>query len=530
MSIASGMSTPASMILEPATELVAEDPRAMPAKDSEDFIAQRCASCGLEECQQTCCCSSGHTLQESATPEAKPQCDRCGRAQVMGVTMFSCRRCNFDVCRKCYQAAEKGEGGCLGDPGTEWEGQWFCGDCWTSWADEQCAQFAEKSTEAASEIGMLEFYDGDVDAHDTFVEWGDWSESDDPEPSPQSDGCSESILPWGLSPRTLRNRCAELGSDDHLEAALQLCRQEEAPRIIWTYWDQGHEKVPPFNALCIETWQSTNPEWQVVVLDHQTLKGCLEPGDLPPAFDSPGMLCQHRADCARLALLRRFGGIYMDSSVMALRDVPNALDWAKIESGHKDFAGFFLRDRAYVENYILACRRGSPLVCSWHRVWLEFWHSRQGFTQFFNGIDLSHIPSWNHEYLVQHACYKKLLDLDTGGFRGLAKRAHLLDAASRRGALWLFRRLREEALVLLQGGAGPEPGEEVPDDVLGGCMANRLLDGMDAALVEDVISSGLPVAKFTGTIGRFLEQETWEGLLGRRSTLRSLFEAAMLEC
>lgn len=490
-------------------------------------------------------------------------------------------------------------GGYHGDPGSEWEGQWFCDACWHAWAKEQwpySAQLAETSTVASDARSESDFYGDD---YSSFAQL-------DSEPVIEGfEGDLASVL---------HTRCAELGSEENLTAALELCLREEAPRVIWTYWDQGCAEVPPFNALCIETWQARNPGWRVVILDHWTVKDVLQPDDLPQEFDSPGMLCQHRADCARLALLRRFGGVYMDSSVLALQALEGVLDWTAMERGHIDFAGYFLGDTAYVENYILACRRGSPLVCQWQSMCLEYWRAHEFATErseatvpgpsppeetcfksFFSGVDLSVISPEHQHYLVQHACYKKLLDLDVDGFRGLTRRAQLLDAASPVGALWLFKRLKEDARVILRSNCADEPPQvpygvnwaidlqrlcaergiispagcwvwgqngqgkefqlnfydgvpqltpdpekvdfplnvvqylEVPDEILGEIMADRLLNSVDDELIRDVFDSGIPLAKFTGTVGRFLEMETWEGLLGRPNTLRCLFQAALTE-
>merc|ERR1712232_513639 len=153
------------------------------------------------------------------------------------------------------------------------------------------------------------------------------------------------------------------------------------------------------------------------------------------------MLKQHRSDCAKLALLNRFGGIYMDSSVLALHNVGEALDWAEIERDQSSLTGYYLKARNFVENYILGCRRGSPLMSLWHQTWLQYWNGRHtgetSYDRFFANINASLIPPENKYYLIQHACYQKLLDFDIGGFRELERRAHLRDSLSPTGALWL---------------------------------------------------------------------------------------------
>jgi len=216
----------------------------------------------------------------------------------------------------------------------------------------------------------------------------------------------------------------------------------DAPRIMWTYWDQGASAMPPFNKLCVETWRATNPTWRIEVVDRQRLRALVEPEDLPPTLDSL-KLRQHRADCAKMALLLRYGGMYLDSSILVFQDLAVVTGWTEIEQRRIDFAGYYLGTRDFVENWFLASRRGCPFFTAWHRAHLEFWSTRKeaGSLEddpFFKGVNLKHIKASERNYLVQHACYKKLQELNVDGFRVLSSEVRLSSAAD---ALFLLHRL-----------------------------------------------------------------------------------------
>jgi len=140
--------------------------------------------------------------------------------------------------------------------------------------------------------------------------------------------------------------------------AAPLSPLNDAPRVFWTYWDQGRDRLPAFNRLCLDSWRRKHPQWKVEVIDRDSASSWLEGGDLPSTFNRMQMP-QHRADCVKLAVLRRHGGIYMDSSIMVWQDLSVITGWRDIEDGNRDFAGYYLNSRDFVENYFLACRRSS---------------------------------------------------------------------------------------------------------------------------------------------------------------------------
>jgi len=312
-----------------------------------------------------------------------------------------------------------------------------------------------------------------------------------------------------------------------------------APRTIWTYWDQGVSVMPAFNKLCVQSWHLRNPDWQVRVVDKRTLQDLVELEDLPPTLDQLKKP-QHRADCAKLALLRRHGGVYIDSSVLMLRSLDEVGGWRDVEDGRADFAGYFRGTPDFVENWFLACRCDCQLVRSWLRTHLEFWRTRTAATNlpsdpFFKGVDLGHLEPDERSYLAQHACYKRLLDLD-GGFRCLARGASLASAAP---VLWLNQRLqrdgeaqaertmREQALR-----RGKTPSCALAKNSLEfryqkeSAMESRLLFEDDVALVEEVLRQQPPFIKFTSHT-YFLQSYRQDMFTQRACTAKRLIQKAV---
>ncbi|CAE8678208.1 unnamed protein product, partial [Polarella glacialis] len=127
----------------------------------------------------------------------------------------------------------------------------------------------------------------------------------------------------------------------------------------------------------------------------------------------------------------------------------------------------------YVENWFLACTKGSRLMEGWRRAFLQFWAGRANAfdegglaaSPMFQGIDLSCMKDDQKSYLTMHCCFKWLIDRDPDARRLWQEDMFLLRAddaalgwildleevinpllswttsniAGRHGARWLYR-------------------------------------------------------------------------------------------
>lgn len=145
------------------------------------------------------------------------------------------------------------------------------------------------------------------------------------------------VFHGGVVPTSLRQliyflkmmyRLVRAGSNKKTPVKLENVKREGWPepspnlvptgtKVIWGYWHSGKESMPPFCKLCVRTWVSRHPGWTVVILSDTNYKEYVAPSDLPSTFES--LKVQHRSDIVRFAVLRRFGGVYMDVSTVCMR-------------------------------------------------------------------------------------------------------------------------------------------------------------------------------------------------------------------
>lgn len=110
-------------------------------------------------------------------------------------------------------------------------------------------------------------------------------------------------------------KASEVASEASEDEASEDEPNTAVPPLVWTYWEQGWENAPLVCRICAESWELANPELTL----HK-----LSPSDLPALLPH---LCRwdrlwelppvQRSDIVRLALLHKFGGIWVDATLFS---------------------------------------------------------------------------------------------------------------------------------------------------------------------------------------------------------------------
>lgn len=227
----------------------------------------------------------------------------------------------------------------------------------------------------------------------------------------------------------------------------------EYPRVAWSYWDKGFGNLSAFRKLCVETWRCLNRGWDVIILDAVTVFDYLEVCDMPAQWQV--MYVAFQSDAVRLALLAKYGGLWVDLATICVKPFDSWIyDVIRSPARVEDIGGFYFASwgveqgvsTEYVENWVLAARRGHPLILAWKLLFNDFWNSVVVGTldplglpehPMFRNVDLTYLQRYGHDmrpYLVMHACFKKLID-ECKDMRRMWQSEMLLHRADDR-ALW----------------------------------------------------------------------------------------------
>lgn len=152
-----------------------------------------------------------------------------------------------------------------------------------------------------------------------------------------------------------------------LEQDINLISQQNAPaaipRQVWMYWES--ETLPAEVQIFVDKIVRENPGYQVTVINNLNIKSWLP--DLE--FVHQDMRPSHKSDVIRLELLHRYGGIWMDATIILNRTLDELL--AVNAADNYDLIAFYrdgsTLDKAYpvIESWFLAAPKNNAFIGRW---------------------------------------------------------------------------------------------------------------------------------------------------------------------
>ncbi|CAE7194659.1 Ptchd3 [Symbiodinium microadriaticum] len=92
-------------------------------------------------------------------------------------------------------------------------------------------------------------------------------------------------------------------------------QQLPIPQIIWSFWQalpDAPVALTEFVEACLASWRALNPHHQIRLLNSDSVSEYLTEQELPRTFRY--LSIQHRSDAIRLAILKKYGGIWVDAT------------------------------------------------------------------------------------------------------------------------------------------------------------------------------------------------------------------------
>lgn len=263
----------------------------------------------------------------------------------------------------------------------------------------------------------------------------------------------------------------------------------------------------PWLDLCRRSFRELNPDYEIRVLGPKSVWDWLNASDI--GLDAEHLGVQHFTDAARLALLNKHGGVWLDASLLLLKPLD-----AILRDGRPFFA-FDMGASVSIENWFLASAPGDPLLAQVKRCWTAFMEgdypsfesSRMFSRRQLDVINTTGVAQFG-TYLAMHACFLKSRD--------------------EQSSLWSQERLvnATEAAFAVQASAGWSPTKIVgkpPDDN----WLRPLLGERDAELAATLSSDRSLLVKVQGHGGN-LNGFTRGELRNRQHTLSDILHRSGL--
>lgn len=264
------------------------------------------------------------------------------------------------------------------------------------------------------------------------------------------------------------------------------------------------------------------------MLDQRNVHEYLDPKELPRLW--PEMYVPWQADAVRLALLAKYGGLWIDASTICFRPFDEWM-YSTIASERtaEGIGAFYFsawgcemhKSKEFVENWVMAARRQHPMMVAWKALFNGYWDSKtraDAMSMFldppgvpdhplFQGVDLDHLKRFGQDlrnYLLMHAAFKKLIDQYPE-----------------------FRRIWEEEMVLIRADDTAFWHMEEPDVKWDPQAALRKWRGPVHSAWLDYVVSSCPVLKFTRDTATLLDQISGAACLEAGTCLGEAFRVAL---
>lgn len=182
---------------------------------------------------------------------------------------------------------------------------------------------------------------------------------------------------------------------------------EAIPRIIHTYW---HNKtLPNIIKACINSWKMTNPDFEIRIYDHHTFKK--EFPNIPHGYET--LAHCHKSDYVRLTVLEKYGGYWIDASVILTGSLSDFYRNINRVNGFSAQWG-----DTFLENWFIIAPPNDPLIKQWRNEYINaikmgFNEYRINYLSFIKGLpkdtrDIANNVVGQLPYLTQHACYMRM--------------------------------------------------------------------------------------------------------------------------
>ena len=124
------------------------------------------------------------------------------------------------------------------------------------------------------------------------------------------------------------------------------------PKVIWTYWHEP--ELPSLIKKFINTWKKHNPDFKIIILNHQNIKTFLPTEDLDILNYEKDITQTRFSDIVRYNILYKYGGIWSDISIICLKSYNSILK--EMENKNLEYYGYLHNDNP---------KKDQTLISSW---------------------------------------------------------------------------------------------------------------------------------------------------------------------
>ena len=156
-------------------------------------------------------------------------------------------------------------------------------------------------------------------------------------------------------------------------------RESAVSRIIWSAWLQGLDNAPEMVNVCLESHQKHLPGYEFRVLDMENYRQWVELPEWVEEKYARGMIpLALFSDVLRVAVLKRYGGVWMDASVLCTGFDNQQLQkqWTEVENSRFAVFRYYRKGDRYpsgLSNWFIAATPDNIVLTSVYDMLTAYW-------------------------------------------------------------------------------------------------------------------------------------------------------------
>lgn len=100
-------------------------------------------------------------------------------------------------------------------------------------------------------------------------------------------------------------------------------QSDTIPKKIWLFWHRSVDESEPVIKFCYDIIRKTCSDYEIYTLDLENYKKYVDDYKVINIMNNPNIDINHKSDLLRFYLIYKYGGIYLDSSIIIL----DSFDW-----------------------------------------------------------------------------------------------------------------------------------------------------------------------------------------------------------
>lgn len=178
---------------------------------------------------------------------------------------------------------------------------------------------------------------------------------------------------------------------------------EDTEKKIWVLWLQGWDDIPLTVSLCQKSIEKNKGNFEVVYLDEKNLDEYIQiPTFILDKYKRKKITSAHLSDIIRVMLLRKYGGVWLDSTCLLIENIPeNILEFDNYTA--KGIEEIYLHqywvEYKNWESYFLSSRKNGILVSFLETALFEYWQKYDDIVDYLLLHQFSKIARDNISFL-----------------------------------------------------------------------------------------------------------------------------------